>query len=472
MNKSDTDLPYDLAIIGSGFSGTFLTIQLLKKASPPFSIVLVEGIPHRLGRGIAYETTMDCHLLNVPAGNMSAFPDDPENFLRWAKSIEQCLLNPPWVTEITALSFLPRQSYGDYLVWLLDQAEQTAKAGVRLLRKSDEATGIVQGQNGTKINLASGDFLRVRQTVLAVGNFRPSDPSVNDTSFYQSQRYHNNPWAATVLAEVMPTRSCLLLGSGLTMADWAIALGQNNYAGTIHTLSRHGLWPQAHRVGSGVACNLELTYANPTVGGLLSQIRHAIKAVGVEEWRSVIDALRPHNQSLWKSLSLVEKKRFLRHVRPYWDSHRHRLAPVVHECLRAMLGSGQLCRHVGRIVEYHEHDNGVEVIFRHRSSDRMETLAVETVINCTGSESDYRKLDSPLMAELFRLGVALPDSLSLGLDVDPNGALIDGLGIPSDCLFTLGPPQKGILWETTAVPEIRRQGSDLADYILGSAAKP
>jgi uncharacterized NAD(P)/FAD-binding protein YdhS len=45
------------------------------------------------------------------------------------------------------------------------------------------------------------------------------------------------------------------------------------------------------------------------------------------DWRSVVDAMRPHTQTLWHQLPLAERRRFLRHARPYRDLHRHRIAP-------------------------------------------------------------------------------------------------------------------------------------------------
>ena len=54
------------------------------------------------------------------------------------------------------------------------------------------------------------------------------------------------------------------------------------------------------------------------------------------DWRSVIDALRPHTQRLWRSMSLVQRRRFLRHARPYWDLHRHRMAPEIEEQMAAL----------------------------------------------------------------------------------------------------------------------------------------
>jgi len=48
-------------------------------------------------------------------------------------------------------------------------------------------------------------------------------------------------------------------------------------------------------------------------------------------WRVVIDGLRPHTQRLWQELPLPERARFLRHLRPWWDAHRHRTAPQIME---------------------------------------------------------------------------------------------------------------------------------------------
>ena len=93
-------------------------------------------------------------------------------------------------------------------------------------------------------------------------------------------------------------------------------------------------------------------------------------------------------------------------------------------------------------------------------------LHAHRVINCTGSETDCRRIDDSLITSLFVQGLARPDPLFLGLDVDRNGALIDYQGRPSLSLFTIGPTRKAHLWETTAVPEIRQQAEQLALHLL------
>ena len=154
-------------------------------------------------------------------------------------------------------------------------------------------------------------------------------------------------------------------------------------------------------------------------------------------------------------------------MRPYWDCHRHRIAPVIANRLQDLVDTGKLCRHVGRIQEFRIAHDGVDVMIRERGQSESTVMRTDVVLNCSGSESDYRRLDSSLIRSLLQQGLAAPDPLRLGLNVDTSGALIGQNGLASHLLYTLGPPQKGILWETTAVPEIRGQAARLAATLFG-----
>jgi uncharacterized NAD(P)/FAD-binding protein YdhS len=184
------------------------------------------------------------------------------------------------------------------------------------------------------------------------------------------------------------------------------------------------------------------------------------------DWRPVLDSLRPLTPVLWRALTAEEQQRFLRHLRPYWEIHRHRIAPEVAEVITRMQQAQQLLIHAGCLQACHEQADGVTVIYRPRYSGASRTLQVSRVINCTGPECDYRKLQHPLIVNLLRAGLIRPDPLALGLEVSPAGALVNAAGIASPLLYTLGPPRKGCLWETTAVPEIREQAKAMAQYLL------
>ena len=139
----------------------------------------------------------------------------------------------------------------------------------------------------------------------------------------------------------------------------------------------------------------------------------------------MIESLRPRVQEIWKSLPLPEQRRLLRHVRAYWDAHRHRVAPEIGSLLAAQLADGRIQAHTGRITHYHETADKVDVTYRDRKSELPKTLQVDRVINCTGPEADCRRLESPLLSDLLRRNLVRPDALSLGLDTTKDGALID-----------------------------------------------
>jgi uncharacterized NAD(P)/FAD-binding protein YdhS len=329
--------------------------------------------------------------------------------------------------------------------------------------------GVTEVPGGVLVRLLGGTRLVADKLVLALGNFPPGDPTVANTSFYASPRYHGNPWAPGLLSKILKTRACLLIGGGLTMVDWVVALQQAGYQGRIHAISRRGLWPQAHAGVAPTVFRIDAGAPPVTARAWLRAIRRHLRETGAD-WRAVIDALRPDSQPLWKSLPLVEKRRFLRHLRPFWDCHRHRLAPVIARQLENLVCSGQLVRHVGRIQDYREAEAAVEVVIRPRNQRETYELEVDAVLNCSGSESDYRQLESPLVRDLLDQGLIRPDPLRLGLDVEVDGSLIRLAGSRSERLFTLGPPEKGILWETTAVPEIRIQARQLAERLLTGSA--
>lgn len=456
---------HKIAVIGAGFSGTMVAVHLLRQAKHPLTVYLIEPNLRQFGRGVAYSTDQDCHLLNVPAFNMSAFPDDPGHFFNWAKTRESKLLNPPWLNEVVRTSFLLRRVYGDYLVDLLDKAERSAAANVSLEKKIDKVVAMSVEPGHVNISLFKGEVLQAQKVVLAIGNLPPGDLAVKNPDFYQSRRYFSNPWQPDVLPALLKTESCLLIGSGLTMVDWVISLVEEGYRGKIHSISRRGLWPQVHRLFPTAACPIDVKAGQPSVRSWLHQLRQSIRQSGCD-WRLAVDSLRPASQPLWLSLPVLEQRRFLRHLRTFWDCHRHRLAPVVGERLAELQNTGQLCRHIGRILEYSETGQGVDVLIRRRGQTGTQTIRVDAVVNCSGSESNYRKLENALVKDLFRQHLVRPDALALGLDASPDGALIDDSGIASNRLFTLGPPQKGIFWETTAVPEIREQAAKLAGVLL------
>ena len=448
---------FDVAIIGGGFSGVCLALELLERADSSFSIALIERGPCR-GRGVAYSTQHPGHLLNVPARNMSALAGDPDHFLRWARGNFDSGAQPG--------DFLPRRLYGDYVESLLSDA--IAKHRRQIVWKRNSAISLERRSGVAEITLSDGETILASKIVLALGNFAPSEIRVSG-KILAGDHFTQNPWSCDAFDRIPSDGEVLLVGSGLTSVDALLSLRSYGFKGTVHMLSRHGLLPQPHEATSAWP---EFWHPGSpkTARGLLRIVREHIRAAESQgkDWRSVVDALRPASQLIWRSLPLKERARFLRHLQHYWDVHRHRIAPAIGGFLKHQIDGGHLLRHAGRITDFSETDEGVTITYRERKTQKVQRFRVAHVINCTGPQIDCRKVNSPLVSGLLRRRLVRPDPLYLGIDSTQDGALIDGLGAASNWLFAIGPFRKGRLWESIAVPELREQACSLTSLLLCS----
>ena len=122
----------------------------------------------------------------------------------------------------------------------------------------------------------------------------------------------------------------------------------------------------------------------------------------------------------------------------------------------------------GRIISIDAHDGGFTVAVFPRGKSEGTTHHAGWIVNATGPTVRYADDPTVLISRLLDAGVVRPGPLRLGLDAKPGGALLDRKGEPHTDLFTLGPPLRGMLWESTAVPEIRLQAADLARALTGT----
>lgn len=448
--------PWDVLVIGGGASGTLLAAQLLRNASGPLRVALLERTG-RVGPGLAYSTESTSHLLNVPAGRMSAFADDPEHFLRWMRRLEPAT---------AAGDFVQRRRYGQYLEAVLNEAREGAGQGVGLELLQGEVVSISPAGEGARVVLARGPVLEARTVVLAVGNAPPADLPVADGGLYASPRYVRSPWTEGALRRVQPHHPVLLIGTGLTMVDTVLSLAERRHEGRIHAISRHGLLPQVHR--PGVVAGPPVAPAEPhRLRSILRTLRGQARLLEEGgDWRAAVDALRPLTASLWRGLPEPERRRFLRHLRSFWEVHRHRMAPAVHDILQQLQASGVLRIHAARVRSFQlSEEGGVLARVRPRGVSREATFRVQHVINCTGPDASIGR-GHPLLRGLLESGLVRTDALGLGLATDAEGALLDAHGRASGLLFTLGPLRRGDLWETTAIPEIRAQALTLSRRLL------
>lgn len=450
-----------LAIVGGGLSGTLVAVHLLRRAAPGTRVLLIERDPPA-GRGAAYGTDCVGHLLNVPAGRMSLFADAPDHFVQWVRARVGQLGFPD---HIAPHEFLPRRIYGLYLMAVLARARQSAASGVQFEIVSGEVIDVEEAGGHAHLTLADGRTLDAHRVVLALGHLPGEYPIRRPLPFYRSARYVHVPWQAGVLENVGKQDDVLIVGAGLTAVDIVVQLAQLDHRGIVHALSRRGLHPLAHLAGLAPYPPFLANEPLPrTVQELVGRLRTEVRRAAGQgtDWRAVVDALRPHSQEIWRGFSWAERARFMRHVRPHWEVHRHRLAPETAATVARLETEGRLKFYAGRLQSLCDTELGAAALFRRRGTEEFVALRVAKVINCTGPRTDYSKYQHPLLINLLARGLIDHDPLALGIDALPTGEVLRYRGGPTGWLFTIGAPLKGVLWETTAVPEIRVQAEALA----------
>jgi hydroxyacylglutathione hydrolase len=433
-----------IAIIGGGVSGTLTALHLVRQGTPA-RVILIDQRPG-FGLGIAYSTPSLRHLLNVPAGKISALPDQQDHFLNWLRENHD-----PAATENT---FAPRAVFGQYIQSLLASTRPVEQEVATV-------TDVRLHDTGAVLTLNKGCELRADLVVLATGNFDPAPlpeitKSATDLGFY----YHN-AWAADTYEGLNPDAPVALIGTGLTGVDVVLRLRELGHRGRIVAVSRHGIFPSRHDHYTPLHSAAIPSVTPATCIAYLHALRTAIR--GGAEWRAAIDSLRETTNELWLRLPIEEKKRFRRHLQRRWDVVRHRMAPPIADVIGSELRNGTLDIREGRLMAVDASPAGARITVRRH--DESESFYADRVINCTGPSMNYRCVASTLLQNLLRRGLVTSGTLGTGFHCSRDGAVIDAGGHTSEIIFNLGPGRLGDLLESIAVPEIRQQAVELASTL-------
>jgi uncharacterized NAD(P)/FAD-binding protein YdhS len=434
--KSDRAVP--VAIVGGGASGTILAVQLARRG---IKSALIDG-SGRAGKGVAYSTTEPAHLLNVRAEGMSALAGEPNHF---ADRFE--------AEGGERRGFAQRRLFGRYLGELLDKAVASGCANV----VHASAVGAERSNGGWHVALDDGERVEAEALVLAIGN---QEPEPLRAFAGAGDRFVTNPWGSQAQAAVADLAAsggdALLIGTGLTMVDLVLSLDAAGFRGSILALSRRGQIPRGHADYDPAPVDAD----EVPHGGVRPIWRWLRKRSAEVGWRAAVDSLRPHSHRLWQSLDAAEQRRFLRHARPWWDVHRHRIAPDVAATVARLVGEGRLRVMAGRILEAAPTAEGLSVEIRGRGAAAPQRMSFAYAFNCTGPLHSIGRTRDPLLRSLLDSDAVRPDQLGIGLNVDGNARA-------GERLWALGPLTKGRYWEIIAVPDIRDQAAAVADDIAG-----
>ncbi len=443
-------LPH-IAIVGAGFTGASLAMALCEAIDQPAAISLIDA-RGTFGPGLAYGTSDDCCVVNSPAGRISAFAERPAHFIEWLQH------NEPDIAARHPDGFVPRAAYGRYLAAVL--AETVSRSDIMVAQVRGQVIGLEREGGQFRLCLDNGPGLVADIVALCTGYGPGAGPA-------RRGRVVDDPWGDWV-ERVGPDDTVFFKGTGLTTVDQALRLASRGHRGPLIGVSRRGLMPQSHATAAIPAIGGRQEPASPNLAALLRQVRSAATAEARPDgdWRAVVDSLRPQVQVLWSALPDDGRRRFARHLRPYWDVHRHRTAPAVGAWLSRQRAGGRLVVVAGRIGAVAENGQGLSVAVRKRGAAVEETFEASWFVDCSATD---RAISAGVLDwSLLSLGVASRNGDKVEVRVGDSATMVDGGGENVPGLYALGPACRERLWEITAVPEIRAQAQQVAAEIAGS----
>jgi len=457
-----------VAIVGAGLSGSLLAINLLKNTfDGKIEIFLIESSKKRFGRGVAYSPNSIYQKLNVPAKGMSLFPENPNHFVDWWKSNEK---NYFYLGEsYDENSFFPRFIFGDYLESTLNSNIQTKSTNKEFFTINDEVVDATKIESQWKIKLSSGAELIVDNLILATGNIPPGNPSYLAKEVLDSKRYLHNPWDDSLFESIQLNESLGILGSGLSMVDVIMTLKRKNFQGKIVSFSRSGKLPKVHS---------KLDQMNPTpfptLKGNTNEDVHLIQN-WIRENEGISDVhlmnvIRPFTSEIWKSWDGKNQRRFIRHVRPFWESFRHRIPSESMAIISEWIHLGKLTFLKARIQSSKLENDSIEISTL-EPNNKFGSYRFDRLINCTGPDTKLKEVKSDLYNNLKKKGYITQSENGIGFVTGNLGQVKTKEGKFLENLYCLGPLRKNELWESTALREIRDQVIKLTSVISNSNAK-
>jgi uncharacterized NAD(P)/FAD-binding protein YdhS len=462
----------DVLIIGGGLSGTLLAVQLLRLPGQR-RIVIVES-RSELGRGEAYSATELGHTLNGNAARMSVDPDDADDLTRWLTAFIAAGGWPESDQQYVPVAelFPPRGIFGLYVQQRLAEARAVGERfGSTVEHLRGEVADLQMQDPGVRVTLAGRtEPLTGRFGVLATGMFAAARTPQRDSNALNAAAV--DPWDVNAMRQLDPRGRVLIIGSGLTMVDAVVSLEQAGHRGPIDVFSRHGLLPHVRRQPPTwpdfLGANHTIRSTRQLVRALREQCRQAAEQ-GID-WQAPLDTVRVHIPRLWSQATDLQRRQFVRHVRPWWESHHHRSPPTSAQLLDRLIAEGRLHVHAASLLDVEDSPAGrVRIRVRYRGREAASTERGTALVNSTGIQYDWRRVDRALPRNLLARGLIKPGPLALGIAADAGGAVLDAEGAVSSRLFAMGPPLRGLWWESTAVNDVASQAKALAARLAAAS---
>ncbi len=440
-----------VAIVGGGFSGAAVALHLARNQEKGREARIIVFEPRaKLGAGLAYDTAEPTNRINVPAGKMSLYPDEPESFVRYMDRAD-ALADDRGALTAEGVPYPRRSVFGDYVA---SEIAPYGSAGVIEHRRSP-VLEVTRSGNQWAILADNGQVLTADIVVVAVSHPAPTLPKAL-LPVLPHPKLVADPTKADAFEVIAPANRVLIVGNGLTSADVVAALEQRGHYGPIISISRRGLRSRGHPAVAqepyGDFVSKPITHASE----VLRRIRQALRAARQQglDWHPVLDAVRAQGQQIWQNLPVVERRRIARLARTYWDVHRFRIAPQVESVLDQAVESGQLNILAASVAAAAIEGQEIVVDLKQRGLDAQHRITVDAIVVTTGPAHGSILQSQPFLATLEEAGVLTPCATGLGIACDLHARAIGADGSAERSLFIAGPLARGAFGELMGLPQV------------------
>lgn len=452
-----------VAIIGGGFTGA-TTAWNLARGGHDLRVLVFEPRP-RLGAGLAYDTDEPVHRINVPATRMSIDPERPDDFANWLAETGYAATDPEAMAPDGSL-FPRRQAFGTYVgarlaPFLANGAVEHIQARVTALTKADGGWELVSDDGATHL---------ADRVIIATTHPAPTAPRLLAAMLEGHPRFIPDATVPNALAPIRSSDSVLVVGNGLTSADVIASLLSRGHRGQITSISRRGLRSRGHAATPQEPFGDFTTRPIRSARLLTRRIREAIRQADIfgASWHGVLDAARGQGRSIWANLPVAERLRLVRHLRPFWDVHRFRIAPQVEAALVDATERGQLETMAASIAAISYNAGKIRAALKRAHSAGTTIRDFDAVIVTTGPAHNAVFDSQDYLTGLADAGLALADPVRLGLWCDEHSRVLDREGWPTQGLYVAGPLARGTFGELMGLPQVSEHAGDVAAEVIAS----
>ncbi len=454
-----------IAIVGGGVSGTAVAFHLLQRQTLKAGQLFIFEPRKRLGAGLAYDTQDPAHRINVPAAKMSLLPDDIEHFQRWLQE-KNALADDEAAVAANGGLFPRRSVFGNYINSMIRPYVEDG----RLVHLGQNVERVQRMGHRWKVTGAAGQSVEADILVVATSHPSPLPPRELQEALADHPRFVADPTRPDALAAIRAGDRVLVVGNGLTSADVIASLALRGHEGPITAISRRGLRSRGHAAVKQELFGDFVSQPSKTALDLLRRVRTAIREAEAEgrSWHAVIDQVRAQGRHLWQALPVEERRRLVRHLRPFWDVHRFRVAPQVEAVGERTLASGRLEVLAASVAAVDVTDGVIDCTLRLSRSERRIDKQFDAVVVTTGPGHRGILQSQGWIDELSNAGFLALDPARLGLacDMQSRALATDGTAVPS--LFISGPLARGTFGELMGLPEVVEHAVLVAEQVAGA----